>query len=217
MSEAVLQDLELKAGAAIAEGPEWLEPLRRAAAARFAAVGFPASRDEEWRFTPVAPIAQRSWRPAPGEPAALRLEQLNPFIFGHPEWSTLVFVDGAYSDALSRVPVLPSGVKAGSLAEALRGNGRLLPDHLTRHAPVDGSPFTALNTAAFRDGGLLYVPAGLDLECPVHFVFVTTSAAEGTAIHPRNLIVVERGARASVIESYVTLAPEGTYLSLIHI
>ena len=91
MSEAVLQDLELKAGAAIAEGPEWLEPLRRAAAARFAAVGFPASRDEEWRFTPVAPIAQRSWRPAPGEPAALRLEQLNPFNFGHPEWSTLVF------------------------------------------------------------------------------------------------------------------------------
>ena len=58
VSEAVLQDLELKAGAAIAEGPEWLEPLRRAAAARFAAVGFPASRDEEWRFTPVAPIAQ---------------------------------------------------------------------------------------------------------------------------------------------------------------
>ena len=35
------------------------------------------------------------------------LEQLDPFIFGHPEWSTLVFVDGAYSDALSRVPVLP--------------------------------------------------------------------------------------------------------------
>jgi len=34
VSEAVLQDLELKAGAAIAEGPEWLEPLRRAAANR---------------------------------------------------------------------------------------------------------------------------------------------------------------------------------------
>ena len=211
MSEAVLQNLEVRAGTAIADGPEWLEPLRRAAAARFAVVGFPGTRDEEWRFTPVAPIAQRTWRPAPGEPAKLSADRLAPFVFGHPEWSTLVFVDGGYSEALSRVAPLPAGVRVGSLAEALRGNGELLPGHLARHAPVEGSPFTALNTAGFRDGGLVHVPAGLDLERPVHLVYVTTADAEGTAIHPRNLIVVERGARASVIESYVTLAPEGVY------
>ena len=211
MSEAVLQDLELKAGAAIAEGPEWLEPRRRAAAARFAAVGYPGTRDEEWRFTPVAPIAQHTWRPAPAEPAGIPAEHLAPFVFGHPEWSTLVFVDGAFSESLSRVAALPRGVTVGSLSEALRANGGLLPEHLARHAPVEGSPFTALNTAAFRDGGLLHVPAGLDLERPVHFVYVTTAAAEGVAIHPRNLIVVERGARASVIESYVTLTPGGVY------
>jgi Fe-S cluster assembly protein SufD len=211
VSEAVVQDLELKAGAAIAEGPEWLEPVRRAAAARFTSVGFPTARDEEWRFTPVGPIAQHTWRAANGESAEVTAERLTPFIFGHPEWSTLVFVDGAYSEALSRVSALPAGVRVGSLADALRGNGELLPAHLTRHAPVEGSPFTAVNTAAFRDGGLLYVPAGLDLERPVHFVYLTTGAAEGAAIHPRNLIVVDRGARASVIESYVTLAPEAVY------
>jgi Fe-S cluster assembly protein SufD len=211
VSEAVLQDLELQAGAAITEGPEWLEPRRRAAAARFAAVGYPTARDEEWRFTPVSAIAQRTWRSAPAEPARLEAEQLAPFGFGHPEWSRLVFVDGVYSEALSRVAALPAEVRVGSLAEVLRGGDHLLRDHLARHAPVDGSPFTALNTAAFRDGGLLYVPAGVDLEQPVHFLFVTTAAAEGVAVHPRNLIVVERAARASVIESYVTLAPGGVY------
>jgi Fe-S cluster assembly protein SufD len=211
VSDVALQDLEAKAGPAIAESPEWLEPLRRAAAARFAAVGFPGARDEEWRFTPVAPLAQRTWRSGPAEPAALEAEQLAPFIFGHPEWSTLVFVNGVYSEALSRVSALPAGVRVASMAEALRGNGSLLPDHLARHAPVEGSPFTALNTAAFRDGGLLHIPVGLDLERPVHFVYVTTAAAEGTAIHPRNVIVMERGARASVIESYVTLAPKAVY------
>jgi Fe-S cluster assembly protein SufD len=211
MSEAVLQDLELKAGGRIAEGPEWLEPARRAAAARFAAVGFPTPRDEEWRFTPVAPIAQRTWRAANGDPGDVDAERLTPFIFGHPEWSTLVFVDGAHSAPLSRVSALPAGVRVGSLATALRGNGELLPAHLARHAPVEGSPFTAVNTAAFRDGGLLYVPAGLDLDRPVHFVYVTTRAAKGTAIHPRNLIVLDRGARASVVESYVTLAADAVY------
>jgi Fe-S cluster assembly protein SufD len=211
VSEAVVQDLELKAGAAIAEGPEWLEPVRRAASARFTSVGFPTPRDEEWRFTPVGPIAQRTWRAVNGEAAGVTAERLTPFIFGHPEWSTLVFVDGAYSETLSRVSALPAGVRVGSLADALRGNGALLPAHLTRHAPVEDSPFTAANTAAFRDGGLLYVPAGLDLDRPVHFVYLTTGAAEDTVIHPRNLIVVDRGARASVIESYVTLVPEAVY------
>ena len=211
MSEAVLQDLEIRAGATIAEGPEWLEPFRRAAADRFAAVGFPASRDEEWRFTPIVPIAQTTWRPSPGVAAKVSADRLAPFVFGHPEWSTLVFVNGAHSESLSRILELPRGVWVGSLAEALRTEGAVLRAHLARHAPIEGSPFTALNTAGFRDGGLVHVPAGLDLERPVHFVFLTTPDAEGTAIHPRNLIVVERGARASVIESYVTLAPDGVY------
>jgi len=212
VSEAVLQDLDLRA-TAIADGPAWLEPARRAAADRFAAVGFPASRDEEWRFTPIGPIAKTTWRPSPGVTANVSADRLASFIFGHPEWSTLVFVNGAYSASLSRVMELPRGVRVGSLAEALRGDGSMLQAHLTRHAPTDGSPFTALNTAGFRDGGLVHVPAGLDLERPVHFVYVTTADAVGTAMHPRNLIVVERGGRASVIESYVTLAPDTVYWS----
>ena len=195
----------------MAEGPEWLEPVRRAAADRFGATGFPTAKDEEWRFTPVGPIAHTRWRPTPSVPTTVPADRLTPFNFGHPEWTTLVFVNGAYSEALSRIADLPRGVRVGSLAEALRGDGQALEGHLTRHAPFDGSPFTALNTAGFRDGGVLHVPAGLDLERPVHFVFVTTEEAEGIAIHPRNVIVVERGARASVIESYVTLAPGGMY------
>jgi Fe-S cluster assembly protein SufD len=57
----------------------------------------------------------------------------------------------------------------------------------------------------------VHVPANTDVARPMHLVFVTTDEAAGSVTHPRNLIVVEPGARASVIESYVTLAPAGTY------
>ncbi len=213
MSEAVLQAMDPRAGAAIADGPEWLKPIRRAAAERFADVGFPTARDEEWRFTPLGPIASTTWRPAALAPISLAADLLAPFAFGHPEWSTLVFVNGLYSEPLSRVAELPRGVRVGSLAEALRSDGALLRTHLGKYAPVDGSPFTALNTAGFRDGGVVHVPAGLDLQRPIHLLYVTTTDAERTAMHPRNLIVVERGARVSVIESYVTLAPGSGYWS----
>jgi Fe-S cluster assembly protein SufD len=36
----------------------WLEKLRRDGIARFDAVGFPNTKQEDWRFTNVAPIAR---------------------------------------------------------------------------------------------------------------------------------------------------------------
>jgi Fe-S cluster assembly protein SufD len=97
------------------------------------------------------------------------------------------------------------------LAEAIRADGALLERHLTRHAPIEGSPFTALNTAMLREGGVVQVGAGIDLAEPIHLLFVSTAEAAGTVAHPRNLIVIERGARASIVESYVTLAPGESY------
>jgi Fe-S cluster assembly protein SufD len=211
MTEAFVQEFEARAGTATAEGPEWLEPVRRAAMERFARTGFPGARDEEWRFTPIGPIAQGTWRPATGGAGELTGEQLAPFVFGHTDWTTLVFVNGVFSEALSAVGELPPGVRVASLAEALRSDGALLHAHLTRHAPIEGSPFTALNTAFLAEGGVVHVGAGVDLATPVHLLFVTTAEAAGTVAHPRNVIVVERGARASIIESYVTLAPGQGY------
>ena len=211
MSEPYLREFGARSSTATADGPEWLEPVRKAAIDRFAVTGFPTARDEEWRFTPIAPIAQGTWRHAAGSAHTVTRDQLDPFLFGHPEWTTLVFVNGAYSEALSSAGVLPKGVQAGSLAQAVRADGRLLEKHLARHAPIESSPFTALSTAFMRDGGFVHVPANLDLTRPVHLVFVSTAEAGGSVSYPRNLVIVESGARASVIESYVTLDESTSY------
>ena len=211
MSETYLRDFGALNGGATADAPEWLEPVRRAAIDRFAVTGFPTARDEEWRFTPIAPIAKGKWHQSAGSAHTVTRDQLAPFIFGHPEWTTLVFVNGGYSETLSSRGALPDGVQAGSLAEAVRADGRVLEKHLARHASIESSPFTALSTAFMRDGGFVHVPANHDLTRPVHLVFVSTAEAAGSVSYPRNLIVVESGARASVIESYVTLEEGSSY------
>jgi Fe-S cluster assembly protein SufD len=193
------------------EGPAWLPGVRRAAIDRFAQVGFPGPRDEEWRFTPITPIAQAEFRPAAA--AALTRDALAPFLFGHAEWPQLVFVNGRFAPELSVVPRLPPGVRLGSLTAALRADGDVLERHLTRHARAEITPFAALNTAFLQDGALVHVPADTALEQPVHLLFVTSPDAAGTVAHPRNLVVIERGAKASVVESYVTLAEGATYFT----
>ena len=42
----------------IPENQAWLTPIRRAAFLRFSELGFPTVRDEDWRFTSLAPISR---------------------------------------------------------------------------------------------------------------------------------------------------------------
>src|SRR3990170_2661134 len=82
---------------AAGKGQAWLQPIRRAAIARFGELGFPTTKDEDWRFTSVAPISQTVFaRPGDGQadPAPSALE---PFVFSGLECCRLVFVNGRYS------------------------------------------------------------------------------------------------------------------------
>ena len=211
MTETYLE--AFKASTAAAPAPGWLEALRRAGIERFAREGFPGSKDEEWRFTPVAPIARTAFAPAVPAAHAPSRSALEPFLFGHPEWATLVFVNGRFSADLSTRPTLPGGAEVWSLAEALEHRPEMVEPHLGRHALAETTPFAALNQAFTGDGAVVVVPAGVELTDPIHLVFVAASDAAGTVAHPRNLLVVERGARAAVVESYVNLAGDAAYFT----
>lgn len=52
----------------------WLRKLREGAFARFCEVGFPTTRDEDWRFTNVAAIAKSGFRLAAKSGATLEKE-----------------------------------------------------------------------------------------------------------------------------------------------
>ena len=57
--------------------PAWLQERRARASKQFAAGGFPTTRDEDWRFTNVAPIAEATAR-ATSSAKRLRLATLPP-------------------------------------------------------------------------------------------------------------------------------------------
>ena len=57
--------------------PAWLAAHRRNAIAAFAARGLPTPREEEWRYTNLAPLAAQSFAPAEPAPIA-RAEKAAP-------------------------------------------------------------------------------------------------------------------------------------------
>jgi len=196
------------------DAPEWLRAMREKAMSRFETLGFPTMKNEDWHFTSVAPIAERTFHAvavsspsgsSEGSTAGIVASaDLRRFTFGESKWHTLVFVNGEFAEDLSSYAGLGSVVRVNSLARALRsGTGR--PErHLGKIAAFEQHSFTALNTAFIRDGAFIEIQADAVIEEPIHLVFVSEGQGESVS-HPRNLIIAARHSRATVIESYVSI------------
>lgn len=199
-----------------AHKPAWLFPLRKAGMARFAELGFPTLHDEDWRFTNVAPLVKLPFRPAlAASRDGLTAERLSEFTFGAMEATRLVFVNGHFVSDLSSRRIQQDGLKVKSLGAALAEDADLLENSLGRYAQDPTNAFSALNSAFFQDGGFIHLGSGKTLEKPVHLVFVSHNAESGTTAHPRNLIVLERNSRATVIESYVSTADSAYFTNAV--
>jgi Fe-S cluster assembly protein SufD len=191
--------------------PDWLKERRAGAIARFQDAGFPTTRQEEWRFTDVKQIARTSFARAEDATEALIASDVSQLRLGGNDQDLVVFVNGHYASDLSSVQGLPDGVIVGSLREALANRSSLIEAHLARHATQAHNPLAALNTAFMSDGAFLYVPEGTALDRTVQFVFVATpGVGEPLVSYPRNLVILDRGAKGSIIESYVSVG-QGVY------
>ena len=115
----------------------------------------------------------------------------------------MVFVNGRFSPALSRLDALPAGVRVRSLADAWSSERELLERTLGRITSFEDSAFTALNTAFAQDGAVVIVDRNVEYSTPVHALFVTNAHAAKGVSHPRNVIVLGTNAKVSVVESYV--------------
>ena len=196
--------------------PSWLFPLRKAGIARFAELGFPTLQHEDWRFTNVAPIAKLPFKPVLDDSASgLTRESIDQFPFAKLPGTRLVFVNGHYAADLSTVPAQEDGIKVGNLAAALTTDSAIIEKHLGQHVNIETNAFAALNNAFFTDGGFIFVPAGKAINEPVQLLFINTSTEAGATTHPRNLIIAEREARATIIESYVSLGSAPTFTNAV--
>jgi Fe-S cluster assembly protein SufD len=182
----------------------WTLPLREAAIARFAGLGFPTVRQEEWRKTSIAPILKVPFQPQ-AEPVTngFTAQAIERFTFEPWECTHLVFINGHYAPALSRLRPFPAGVVVEPLAQSLATRRDEIEPHLGRHADDRTHAFAALNTAFMQDGACIRVPDGVAVEDPVHLLFISTSPHGPVVSYPRNLIVAGKGSRLSIVESYV--------------
>jgi Fe-S cluster assembly protein SufD len=165
---------------------------RREAIGRFAALGLPSRRIEEWKYSDVRSAFKEAsplvfWRP--GHAAAGRVAV---DLAGY----EICFLDGRCTDRTadsvsSVVSVQPISAASGPL-----------PDWVERNVAdprmLSGGEL-ALNTALFSDGAMIDVADGAELEVPVVVVADAFSQEPGLQVL-RHVVRVGKGAKATIIE-----------------
>ena len=174
---------------AFGQGP--LADAREAAFGRFLAHGFPTTREEEWKFTNVAPVAATPFVPAAA--ATPDRAALEPWLFADSSAARIVVVNGRRQAALSS-PQLPAGVTLRALT----------PGEVPA-ARAGATPFVDLNAAFFEEAMVLEVAPNTIVTEPIDVLIVSAPGTMPTLVSPRLRIVVGADSEVTIVERYAGL------------
>ena len=191
LSEAGVADLSARLGE-----PDWLRDRRLQAWRDFESLSMPATTDEAWRRTDLRglPLERISYGAASETPAPGDL--LQP-LAGDAHGALLVLRPGQAADRQGGEELAGRGVVFTDWADAVRNHAEILRMHMGAAVKDDEGKFSALAAAGAGDGTLLYVPAGVQVESPLHSIL--WAPGEGRLFTSRLLIVVEAGASATYV------------------
>ncbi|MGB5087268.1 MAG: Fe-S cluster assembly protein SufD [Methylocystis silviterrae] len=180
-------------------GAPQLTKLRTAAFDAFSKTGLPNRRDEAWKYTDLRALL-RDVKPlaAPPEDSA-KQSAGSAALLTDVAARRIVFVGGYFAPALSDLADLEAGLSVAPLSEALAKGDATTTAQLGQVGKVDDPAF-ALNTAFMGEGVVIRVGAGVCVDRPIQLVFV--AGAQPATYFLRSLVIVEKGARATLIESF---------------
>ncbi len=187
-------------------GPvDWLTPIRERGAQGVARMPLPTRKDEAWRYTPLGFLDENDFRPSTaGAPDALQLSDISGLLLTGFEGDRLVFVNGHLAPGLCALSGEPDGVEVSALAGGLGEVSQELRGHLGRIAE-ERHVFSALNAALMSDGAVIRVPPGVLRDRPIEILHISVGSQAPGLSHPHHLIVLEKDARAEIIERYCSL------------
>lgn len=184
-----------------ANAAPWLSQLHLNGLETFTRLGIPTKRIEDWRFTNVAKLAERSYVLVPQVNDAQIKALLEQALLDDQAYR-LVFINGRFSNEWSAIGELPAGVVIEDLAGAIHSNADGLREILCDRMDYEESPFAALNTAFLEDGANIVIGESVVLDRPVHLLFLSIGESPSVS-HPRILIRAGKDSKAQIIESYL--------------
>lgn len=187
--------------------------LREKAFAEFEKLGIPTSKHEEWKYTNLKSIADKSFQ------TNIQSKDITQFFndleIKNIQSNRLVFVNGIFSSSFSNIIEKDSSILITNIFSAQKEHSEIFNNHFGKYAKTEGLALNAMNAALMNDGAFVYVPKGKAAEYPVLFIHITDSTETNVLSQPRNLIVIEKNASVKLIESYYSTGNNASFNNIV--
>ena len=182
----------------------WLQQVREAALLSLSEKGFPHKKHEDWKYTNIQPLLEQEFALTDSACIGLMDDDIEHLFLSLDEDCRIVFVNGRFAPQLSVFKHDKSQFEIINLAKIIDTQPELLQPYLARYANPAEHGFNALNTASINDGLYLHIFKNVQIREPIHVLYLTT-AVDGLLVCPRNLILLDNHAQATVVEHYASL------------
>jgi Fe-S cluster assembly protein SufD len=183
---------------------------RSKAIALFEKTGLPGTKHEEYRFTPVSKILEKTFNWNAAQPMS-DIGSLDGFLIPDLDANILVFINGSYSKSLSKISSPESEIKIKTLSQAFNEDTAIINSCLDKILGPESDPFAAMNSAFWQDGLFIHVPENTNVIKPI-FILHLNDAGKGQVIsHTKILGLLEKGSQLSVIEKFDSVGAHAVF------
>jgi len=175
--------------------------LRVEAFNNFEARGFPGAKDEEYRYTQIGRALKNNIDFSKTATYQKEIEQTQKPLF-YDKDAIHIYVNNGIVDKESFKDIEVKGLEVRTLKEAVAENTDEVINHLGKYAKPGNDPFTALNTAFSYEGVFIKVSKNTVIEKPILIHYTSSAHPVSSSIQSRNLVIIEQGAKANIIESF---------------
>jgi len=176
----------------------------------------PTRKNESWRFTNVSWLNDHDFLVRNGNPDInLNDADIEPFTIKDLNENLLVFVNGVYSEKLSRIKYPRDEIIIESFSDAEKRKAPNLIKYFATSADYKNDFFTAMNTAFAKDGVYVNVPGGVFINEPIHVMFISDTRRGPVLSNPRNLFLVGQCSQINVVETYHTIGNNPAFTNMV--
>ncbi|MBR1086530.1 Fe-S cluster assembly protein SufD [Bradyrhizobium manausense] len=202
-----VSDLFTSAEARLPGSPDVIA-VRREAFETYERLGLPHRRIEEWKYTDLRALVGEVL-PLAASPDGAALKRAAEAVKAHAiaGASKLVLVDGVFAADLSDVKALATEAGFKTLREILDSEANPAASDLLQTVATDA--VISLNAAMATDGVVVTIADGAQLSAPIQLIHVAT--ATGASAFTRSHLRIGKGARATIVESFVAAGKTSGY------
>lgn len=185
--------------------PAWLKRQRAESRSHFESIGFPTTKNEEWKYTNLQSLTQTTFELA--DPKIDKINELKELIDKYllPGAISMVFIEGSFNADLSDFSEKPDGLIIEALSNAVGNDSYRLEEKLGALLPKPIEHFEALNSAMWRDGAYICVKENRTIKPAIQLIHIGSTTIQASEATLRHLFEVEKNSSLQIVESYISL------------